>query len=263
MDDLRVKWYGTAAVLLELNGTRLLFDPFIPVNKRLYMPSAEDWSAVRYIFVTHGHYDHTAAIPAVLKINGGSATVCCTAAPRETLIQKGVEERCLRIVAPGGSVTAGPFEIQVYKGKHIVFDKRLIIKTFCSPRLLLNLRNLFRIIRASKGCDEAGETVVYGVRARDKNILLMGSMNLDGGTEYPTQADLLILPFQGRSDVNEYAMDFIRRLQPKKVLLTHFDDSFPPVSSAVDTARFLSSMKQAYPGIPVIRPQAGGDWIYV
>jgi hypothetical protein len=56
-------------------------------------------------------------------------------------------------------------------------------------------------------------------------------------------------------------MPFIDRLQPKKVLLDHFDDAFPPISSNVKTGLFVSLMRQKYPGIPVICPQAGAGWI--
>jgi L-ascorbate metabolism protein UlaG (beta-lactamase superfamily) len=110
-------------------------------------------------------------------------------------------------------------------------------------------------------CVEAGETVVYDISTANKRILLLGSLNLDDNTEYPEGADLLILPFQGRSDISKYAAPFIDRLRPKKVLLDHFDDTFPPISSNVKTGPFISLMRRKHPGIPVICPQAGAEWI--
>ena len=80
-------------------------------------------------------------------------------------------------------------------------------------------------------------------------------------TEYPIGADLLILPLQGRSDIADYALSFVDRLMPKMILLDHFDDAFPPISSAVDTAPFVALMAKRHPHIPVISPKAGTEWI--
>ena len=261
VNKLKLKWYGTASVLLEQNGTRLLFDPFMPINNKLYKTTIEEFSASEHIFVTHGHYDHISGIPKVVKYSTADITVYCTKKPFDTLIKKGVEKRFLHKIAPGDCLRIEPFKIHVLKGKHIIFDKWLIIKTLCSPRILTNRGNLKQILKNGKDCDEAGETVVYDICTDDKRILLLGSLNLDDSTEYPKSADLLVLPLQGRSDISKYAMDFIRKLQPKKVLLDHFDDSFPPISSAVDTTTFVSNIKQKHPDIRVICPQASSNWI--
>jgi len=90
---------------------------------------------------------------------------------------------------------------------------------------------------------------------------LMGSLNLEENIEYPKGVDLLILPFQGRSDLSTYTIPLIQRLEPKKVLLDHFDDSFPPISSLVDTQPFVKLMREKFPGIPVIYLNAGEEWI--
>ena len=248
-------------MLLEQDGTRLLFDPFISINKSLYSPSIEELSASKHVFVTHGHYDHINAIPEIINHGTPGTMVYCTDKPFETLANKGVEKSSLHKIVPGDCFSIEPFEVRVLKGKHIVFDKRLLIKTLLSPRMLLMWKNFKQILKDSKGCDEAGETVVYDIRTEDKRILLMGSLNLDDDTQYPTGADLLVLPLQGRSDISQYALNFIPRLQPKKLMLDHFDDSFPPISSAVNTAEFVRNMQQRYPNIPVICPPANDQWL--
>ena len=251
MPECKLKWYGTAAILLEQDGTKLLFDPFFFLRGQSFKPPVE-LSAIENILVTHGHLDHIADIPAILKQAAGTATVYCTAKPRETLISKGVDETRIQQITPGGHLSFGPFEVRVLKGKHIVFDMGLVIKTFFKACVSANWNNLGYLLRENRICAEAGETVVYDISAADKRILLLGSLNLDDDTEYPAGADLLILPFQGRSDISKYAMPFIDRLQPKKVLLDHFDDTFPPISSNVKTGLFLSLMRQKHPNIPII-----------
>ena len=262
---MKLKWLGTATILLEQDGTQLLFDPFIPLNKKSYKPPLDEIATIPNIFVTHGHFDHIAHIPGILRRGDGKTAVYCTAKPREALISKGVGWNRIREIKPGDVVRIVPFEARVLKGKHIDFDSLLIVSKIFNPRLLSidAWRNMRFMLQQNKVCAEAGETVVYDISAADKRILLLGSMNLDDRTEYPTGADLLIMPFQGRSNIEKYAMQFIEKLQPKKVLLDHFDDSFPPISSEVDPGRFISLMRLKHPDVPVIRPRAGADWIEI
>ena len=248
-------------MLLKHDGSRLLFDPFFPLNGRVYNPTPDNFVGIEHIFITHGHVDHISGIPDIMNLNGGLATVYCTATPRKALISKGFNESRIKEIKPGNSFTPGSFEVRVLKGKHIVFNKWLIVKTLLTPRVLTHWNNAKYLMSENKVCIEAGETVVYDICASGKRVLLLGSLNLDGDTEYPVNTDLVILPFQGRSDIAEYALAFIERLQPKKVLLDHYDDTFPPISSKVDTGPFIYEMGQKHPGIPVICPQAGPEWI--
>ena len=258
---MKIKWFGTATILVEQSGSQLLFDPFFPLNKRVFQPPLEELASTENILITHGHFDHIAHIPAILRHNDGRAVVYCTQKPGEGLIAKGVETRKICEISPGDVLNIGSFTVRVLKGKHIVFDKALVIKTFFSPRVLVNFGKFIYMLKENKDYGEFGETVVYDIQSEEKRILLMGSLNLDENTDYPKGMDLLILPFQGRSDINTYAMPFIDRLQPKKVLLDHFDNSFPPISSAVNTEIFVSLMREKHPGIPVICPQPSASWI--
>ena len=64
-------------------------------------------------------------------------------------------------------------------------------------------------------------------------------MNLRDEVMYPTGADVLVLPYAGWVDNLPPAVRVIERLQPKRVLLDHWDDTFPPLSSSVDTAPLM------------------------
>ena len=282
---MKLKWFGTATILLEQDGVQLLFDPFLPTNDKAFKPSIDELAAAKSILVTHGHLDHIADIPAILKHGGGGYSDCgvyndgtgkhagddencdnetavyCTETPRKTLIAKGVVSERICIIKPGDILHFPPFEVRVLKGKHIKFDKWRIIQTIVNPRIIRYRRNLIHMLGENRLCAESGETVVYDISAKGERILLMGSLNLDDDTEYPKGVDMLILPFQGRSDIAEYSMQFVERLRPKKVLLDHFDDTFPPISSHVDTGRFIKSMQRDFPAVPVIYRPAGPEWI--
>lgn len=63
----------------------------------------------------------------------------------------------------------------------------------------------------------------------------MGSLGLSENEDYQEGADLLCLPYQGSSTLEAHARKVLQRLKPKAVLLTHFDDAYPPVSDTVET----------------------------
>ena len=80
---------------------------------------------------------------------------------------------------------------------------------------------------------------MYEVSCGGKRIQVLGSLGLDAHTEYPAGADVLILPFQGRSGLEKYALGIVRRLSPRMVLLDHYDNAFPPVSDDIYTEDFI------------------------
>lgn len=246
-----IKWFGTATLSFSSGGESILFDPFLPLNSKLPAPSVEELAALGDIFITHGHFDHLMHVPQVVR--AGEAVVHCCKTAAESLYREGVPENRIVVIKPGDKFKKGPFDITVYRGQHIRFDLPLIIKTLISRRCLSNFAALRMLLRESKLYPE-GEVLVYRIVADGKTVLHLGSLNLDSSEEYPAGMDLLTLPFQGRSDLNTYALKFIERLKPKALYLHHFDDAFPPVSSPVDTASFVEKAKQGYPDLPVIVP---------
>ena len=93
---MRMKWYGTATILLESNGTQLLFDPFFSRNYALFRPPADELSATDAILLTHGHLDHIVDVPAISIINIGNQTN-----PSWTLIATGKVITYVRDELPG------------------------------------------------------------------------------------------------------------------------------------------------------------------
>jgi len=56
---MEIKYLGHSCFLLTINGTRILFDPFISYNSLASQINKEEIRA-DYILLSHGHQDHTA-----------------------------------------------------------------------------------------------------------------------------------------------------------------------------------------------------------
>jgi len=249
---LEIRWFGTASISFSHQDYSILFDPFLPMNQELPSPSIEKLANMGDIFITHGHFDHLMHVSRVLK--AGDALVYCCEVAAETLVREGVNEDRIGIIQPGKKMAKGPFEINVYKGAHIRFDLPLIFKTLLSRRSFNNRDRLRKLMRLAKRYPE-GDVLVYGISAGGKTVLHLGSLNLDSLEDYPVNVDLLTLPFQGRSDLDSYAMKFVDRLEPKALYLHHFDNSFPPVSSRVYTSNFIQLVNAKYPNMKVVVPR--------
>ena len=106
------------------------------------------------------------------------------------------------------------------------------------PRLCRHPLRAARLLLYVAEYPEKGETLFYEVTAGGRRIQVMGSLGLCPEVDYPTGADALILPYQGRSDLVTCGWDLVQRLKPKAVYLDHYDDSFPPLTAAIDTKPF-------------------------
>ncbi len=243
---MTLQWFGTATLMLRENGTVIVFDPFggIPLTsshpEREEVPHAEAFLTAHDVFVTHGHFDHILQIPSLYAST--DTVIHATATPCETLLRHGISQQQLHTVAPGQTLTIGDFTLRLYQGRHCVFDLPIILQTVLQPSLWRHLPHMLRLLRWNKAYPENGEILFYEITANDKRVQIMGSMGLDDHTDYPTDADVLVLPYQGRSDLLTYGEKLVRRLRPKSVLLDHYDNSFPPMTMQVDTTAFETRM---------------------
>jgi len=248
---MKISWYTTASVRLESGEDSLLFDPFVPLTRPGLTGT---YQRERNILITHGHLDHLSSVPEI--VQAGRARVFCTKTPKESLLMQGVDAGRITVVSPGDRFGIGPFEISVLRGCHIRFDRLLVASTLL--RCAVRPSGAKRILELNRLYPENGETVVYQIRAEDRTVLLLGSLGLDDDQDYPSP-DVLVLPYQGRTDIRRAALAVVGRLRPRAVLLDHFDDSFPPISRRVSTAGVARAMARRFPGIAVIRPQPGED----
>lgn len=247
---MEIRWYGTASLILREGDTSIAFDPFggLPIHSITHpvspLPYENDFLSAKHIFVTHGHLDHIYHIPRLYR--HAPATVYCTRTPKKTLLGNGFPSEKIREIAPGWKGRCGPFAITAYQGRHCVFDLPLIRHTVISVRFWRHPVHLLRLLALHLRHRENGEILFYEITCRGQRIQVMGSMGLDSKTAYPTGADLLILPLQGRSDQDTYALKLVERLKPKAILLDHYDNTFPPLSDDVDTSGFIRNVRRKF-----------------
>lgn len=249
---MKITWNGTASLMIESDGEKLLIDPFVELKGGEHPGTLDDYLGFDTILISHGHFDHLYFVPELLDEAG--PTVLCTETPAKTLEKYSANTDTVAVIAPGMDFPLGKMRIRTYQGRHIRFTKKLILDTIRPGRLIRHIGTLPFLAWANKAFQENEETLVYEIVAEGKHILLLGSLNLDEKTAYPTGADLLILPYQGSLTLETIAEDIIRKLQPKAILLSHFDDAFPPLSRTVSTKKFCRLMKEKYPHIPVVKP---------
>ena len=253
---MQISWYGNASVKISSeSGDALFFDPFFSRNPAICQFSIKDIESVSAILVTHGHFDHVADLPHISAMLKKPIH-----APKEVAKnltnRLGVEADLLVYANYEKETAINSFLIRPYKAEHIKFDLPLIgatlsnmTRNFNRSSLAMLKRNLADHIRMSMG-----RCVGWRVVADGKSLLHFGSLALDEQTVYPEDVDVLSLPFQGNSEIDILALAAVEKLKPRAVFLHHFDDAFPPISSAVPTNVFTSLMKQKHPDIPVYVP---------
>jgi L-ascorbate metabolism protein UlaG (beta-lactamase superfamily) len=122
----RIRYFGWSSLSIETDAGALFFDPFYRSYCGAKWFDAADFSAARYVCVTHGHEEHFLDVPDVARSTGatviGAPSLC-----RFLHRRNGIEAAKLRPIdpstyqavdVPGYRVTALPWEhrdINLYK----------------------------------------------------------------------------------------------------------------------------------------------------
>lgn len=75
--------------------------------------------------------------------------------------------------------------------------------------------------------------------ADNKKIFLMGSAGNIKEADIPKDIDILILPYQGKSNICSYSLKLVGKIKPKTIILTYFDYAYPPITSEINTDKFV------------------------
>lgn len=249
---MKITWYGTATIGIDDGKTKLLFDPFVRMNKRIETTPVEGFAGFDAALVTHGHFDHIYSIPELAKVDK-NVPIYCTETPKQTLMGEGVPEDRFRTFEPDDVIKIGDFTIRPRRFRHIVFDPVYILSVM--PQSIIMFPRLLWQARMNRKMTEGGEIVAFEIEAHGKKIFLTGSFREYPGEVYPDDIDLLILANGGSVFVPEKTRKFIDRYQPKKIFVDHFDNAFPPVTRKVSVERLRRMTKKNHPDIEFIVPE--------
>lgn len=249
---MKITWYGTATIGIDDGKTKLIFDPFVRMNKRIETTPIEGFTGFDAVFITHGHFDHIYSIPELLE-KDKNVSVYCTDTPKKTLMGKGVTEKRISVIKPDEVIKIGDITIRPRRFRHIVFDPFYIITVV--PKCITMFPQLLRQAYLNHKMPEGGEIVAYEIEAEGKKIFLTGSFREHPSETYPDDIDLLILANGGSIFVPEKTKSFIAKYHPRKIFVDHFDDAFPPVTRNVSVKRLENTVKKNHPDIEFIVPE--------
>lgn len=250
---MKISWYGTAAVKIETDTTKILFDPFIRPNRKLPAITAEDFCGADAILLTHGHFDHILSIPEILS-KDRTVPVYCTFTPFKTLTSKlKVPAAGLNVIRAGDRFSVGDIDITVYRGSHIPFNLGYMLKVF--PQCALNFPRFFKLGISINTMPENNETVIYKIENGGKTVMLMGSFGTAAGEDYPESPDMFVFPYSGNTGIEPMSKDTLERLKPKSIMFSHFDNFFPPLTMRMDVEDFCRILSYRFPSVKLIVPQ--------
>jgi L-ascorbate metabolism protein UlaG (beta-lactamase superfamily) len=265
---VKITWLGTASYILDIEGTRLLFDPFFYRNEQstpVLKTKRENVKNISAIFLTHGHFDH--AIDAGFFAETLDVPVYCSETAKDNIIRwaegKIIEEPTFLLTDKGKKniIPINFFEkikiseeiiVESIKSEHVVFDIRTILSKLFSWKVLRKIRTL---IRYGKGFP-AGKVFGFCIFFNNKKIVSFGSLC----PEFPDilkkyeNCDIFLAPLAGNSKqhIAEKAGKMIDSLKPKIIIPIHWDDFFPPISWTVDLNPFFKYMEKSYPEKKII-----------
>lgn len=249
---MKVSWYGTASFAISDGKTRILFDPYLRPNKKLPEIRMDDFSGSDAILLTHGHIDHTMDVPKVMRTYK-NLPIYCTKTPTETLKKFGIPGERINTIAPDDIITIGDFKIRVIRSKHVVFDLGFILLAI--PRFAVMLHKAVPYFIKSCSYPEAEETVMYEIENGGKKVLISGSFGTVDDAEYTQEPDMFIFPFNGSMTVDKLGTAFMKKIQPKEVCLSHFDNSFPPFTGNMNTEKLRKLVTGELPDVKFIVPE--------
>ncbi len=255
---MRIKWYGTASLLLESGDTRLLIDPYLKsYNKTLYQIPMDEAKTAQAIFITHPHLDHfgdvaafteDAVIPVFVSENGIRHAEKLKM-DTDGMISYSVNEE----------IKIGNFTVHTYQSRHCVFDVATVLRVVFAPRTWLHAVSCLKLCHHALQYKLHEDVYALHISDGRKSVVVLGSAGMEENVSYPQGADLLVFPYQGRSRMHKYLVRFLEAFRPKRVMADHFDDAFPPLTHRENMKKFIPTVKNYLPDADAFVPQEG-EW---
>jgi len=246
---LEVEWLGVSGYRISCEGKTLFIDPYlsrVPLrNLLMRRPTLPDQAALdRFlrapgevvgVLVGHTHFDHAVDAPAIARRFG------CRAYGSDSLVRlmglHGLAGQAVE-VEPYRTYELGPFEVSFTPSAH----SKLLLGLAVPYDGALTCEHLDALSPGAYRCGRVwGMTIaVAGVR-----LYHQGSANLiDDAIREPV--DVFLAGVAGRGFTKNYWKRILRRLEPRVVVPTHYDNFFRPLGREMEfvTAAKLSELPE-------------------
>ena len=249
---MKLTWFGTAAFRVQIGETLLYLDPYLSRNPqaRPVVPlRPEEITRADYIFLSHGHFDHSYDVPMIASQTG--ARVFAHSAVCDALRNQGVPDEQLRPLQGIETIGLGSFRVRTIPGSHLRFDTPLVLRTLRRGGLSL-LRHL-GVLRYAIG----GVMGYLFTEGEDTSLCFLGSAGYRPELIAGLAPTLAMVPLQGHSEIHRIAAELVSSLRPRWVIPHHHDDFFPPLSQMIDLAPFIAEVQRMAPDTRVQVPVVG------
>lgn len=259
---MRIKWYGTASLLVESGDTRILIDPYLKsCNPDLPPVPLDEARTAKAIFITHPHLDHFSDIDTFTE--GGARQVYVSQSGIEHARKNGLDVDCMLPLAANERHRVGALTIQTFASRHCVFDAATVLRVTFSPRTWLHAKTAVSLLRRTRKYRVAADDILaLELSDGEKTVVVLGSAGMEEGISYPQNADLFVFPYQGRTRMHKYMQKFLDEFEPKAVMIDHHDDAFPPLTHQVNVKKFAAAVHARLPEAKAIVP-VENEWYEV
>jgi L-ascorbate metabolism protein UlaG (beta-lactamase superfamily) len=232
---LELEWLGVSGYRMTYEGRTLFVDPYVsrvPLSSVIRRrPAVPDPAMIdRFIgsppdvvgvLVGHTHFDHAVDTPAVCKRFG------CRAYGSGSLVRlmalHGLAEQAVE-VEPYKTYELGPFTVSFTPSLH----SKLVLGLAVPFDGELTCDHLDGLSPSAYRCGP-----VWGIRidAGGASFYHQGSANLIDDAVKARDVDFFLAGVAGRGFTPDYWKRILRRLEPRTVVPTHYDDFFRPLSA--------------------------------
>lgn len=268
---IKFTWLGTASYILDLNGSRLLFDPFFernPLSEPVLNTKREDIKNIKGIFISHGHFDHIT--DAAWFAENLNVPVYCSETAKNNMIRWAegeiLEDRSFPITQKGKNniisheyfdkiQIAENISVELIKSEHITFDANTILSRIFSWKFLKQARSMAKLGRSMP----KGKVFGFSISFNNKKIVSFGSLwhKYEEILQNYKNCNIFIAPIAGNSKKNlaRKGGKMVDILKPKIVIPIHWDNFYPPISRMENITQFINNIKKNYPTIEIILPE--------
>ena len=255
---VRMKWLGTAGWEIQVGSTTILIDPFITRHEAA--PTVE-WKTdeaevlrvlnkADFIFAGHSHADHIADIPFIAKRFG--AKVIGSRTTTNIAITAGVDKAQVMTIAGGEKLEFKDFTVQVVNSVHGTLTRGGQRRQPRSAEILKPWNGPI----TGKSFVEGGSYLYYFTFG-NRRVLHQSTGSFIEANLKGLQPDVAILA----ENRNYQWSEAIKTLQPKTVIIHHYDDWLSALALGIPDAnlrraqRFERDIKSINPQIKVIIPE--------